>query len=86
MRYKQLAIYPVTLTLLVLTLIACGPADESVQRELGNLPPLPPLPHSKIAQPETNTHIAGAMTAPTNTPAPLLEESPENYPNTPEAQ
>ncbi len=38
MRFKQLAIYSVALTLLILALVACGPADESIQREIGNLP------------------------------------------------
>ena len=41
MRSKQLAAYPVALTLLTLAVLACGPADESVQREIGNLPRTP---------------------------------------------
>ena len=59
MRYKQLAIYPVALTLLGLALWACGPADESVQREIGNLPSAAPQAEEATATP-----------VPTNTPVP----------------
>ncbi len=42
MPYRRLFIYPAALILLSLAVLACGPADESVQREIGNLPPAPP--------------------------------------------
>ncbi len=35
MSFKQLAAYPVALTLLTLAVLACGPADESVRRGSG---------------------------------------------------
>ena len=68
MHYKRLFFYPFALGLLVLAVLACGPADESVQRELGNLPPatqaLPAL-QDRVTPLETDSQIAGAMTVPT---------------------
>ena len=37
MRFKKLAAYPVALTLLVLALLACDPANESLRQRIGNM-------------------------------------------------
>ena len=70
------------LTLLLSIPLACSTADESVQRELGNLPPATPaLPalHDPVTQLETDSPIAGAMTVPT----PTLALLPVEYQGTP---
>ncbi len=76
MRFKNLPIYSMALTLLTLAMLACGPADESVQRELGNLPPALPALQDQVTQSETDSEIAGAMTIPTPTLVPLPVDGP----------
>ena len=63
------------LALLVAGLLACGPADESVQRDMGNMP--------QTARQTLPTSIPEApMAAPQdNEPTPEPEPTPGNYPN-----
>ena len=61
------------LTLLLSIPLACGPADESVQRETGNLPPAPPALRDQVTQSETDSQISGVVTGstPTTIPYPI---------------
>ena len=67
------------LTLLLSIPLACGPADESVQRELGNLPPAAPALQDRVTQSETDSQTASVVAVPPPTLAPL----PVEYQGTP---